>query len=154
MTELAQPLVNLQQVQASLAAELAVELLPVEEILKRFDLTAGQLRVMLKDPQFRSMIKQFRQEWHEAANAKERIRLKASLMVEDNLLELHALFNSIDVNPTSRLEAFKQMTQLADVLPSKESTYSGPKFNLTLNLGQGAEPVTIDAEPVATSEAS
>ena len=132
---------------ASLAAELAVGLLPLPDILKRFDMTSEQLRQLLKVPEFRGMVSQYKREWHEAANAKERIRLKAAVMVEENLIELHRIFNDIELNPTARMDAFKQMTNLADVQPSKDASASGPRFNLTLNLGNDS-PVTIDAEAI------
>ena len=139
-----QPL-DREDMRASLAAEIAVGLLPLPDILKRFDMTSSQLKMLLKEPSFKAMIKQFKQEWYEAANSKERIRLKAAIMVEENLLELHRIFNDIELNPAARLDAFKQMTTLADVQPKKDATDSGPKFNLTLNLGNESKPVTIDA---------
>ena len=139
------PLVDLQQMKASLAAELAVGLLPLPEILTRFGLNQGQLQLLLKDESFRKMVRQFKREWHEASNAKERIKLKASLMVEDNLLELHRIFNQLDLNPNARLDAFKQMVVLADAAPKKEGGSDGPRFNLTLNLGGEQKSVVVDA---------
>lgn len=148
-TQLSQPIVDLKHLQASLAAELAVGLLPVPDILRRFKLTRDQLKLMLKDHQFKQMIVQFKREWHDAANAKERIRLKAALMVEENLLMLDQIFNDLELNPQARLDAFKQMVTLADVAPKADAAQTGPKFNLTLNLGNDSKPVTIDAEAVS-----
>ena len=150
------PLPGLDQPQmAALAAELGAELLPTTEILKRFDLTEDALKHLLRnDAQFRMMIKDFKREWNSPMSAKDRIKLKALLMVEDNLISLHTMFNNINTNPTARMDAFKQMVTLADAAPKKDVLGDGPKFNLTLNLGAHAcEPFTISAEASAHLEA-
>ena len=138
---------------AALAAELGANLLPLPEILRRFDLDGPTLKVLLKDQQFRMMIKDFKREWNSPMSAKDRIKLKALLMVEDNLLELHKIFNNIDLNPTARMDAFKMMTELSDAKPKKEAIESA-KFNLTLNLGpHAAQPFEISAEAQGYLEA-
>jgi len=133
---------------AALAAELGAKLLPTDEVLRRFQLTPQDLRLLLQDPQFRHMITDFRREWNSPMSAKDRIKLKALLMVEDNLLTLHQLFNNDLTNPTARLAAYDQMVKLADAAPKRESAAEGgSKFHLTLNLGaHAAQPFTIDAE--------
>ena len=136
--------IDLNTAQPALAAELAVGLLPLPEILKRFDLTPAQLKALMRDPQFRQMVRQFKKDWEDASNSKERIRVKASLAVEENLLELHRLFRDIDMNPTARLEAFKQLVQLADVAPKKDAPDVGQRFSVTINI-PGAAPVAVEA---------
>ena len=140
---------------AALAAELGAKLLPTEEVLKRFGLTPLDLKQLLQDPQFRHMITDFRREWNSPMSAKDRIKLKALLMVEDNLITLHQLFNNDLTNPTARLAAYDQMVKLADAAPKREAAADGgSKFHLTLNLGaHTAEPFTIDAATQATIDA-
>ena len=150
MNTIATTPVSMDDAGAALAAELAVGLLPLPDVLKRFDISKDQLKLLLKDQQFKSMVRQFKHEWHAASNAKDRIKLKAAMMVEENLLELHRLFLDIELNPTARLDAFKQMTVLADVQPKKDAPDSGPRFMLTLNLaGEGSDQsLTIDADTI------
>lgn len=137
---------------AALSAELGANLLPLEEVLKRFGLTIGNLKDLLRNPQFRHMVKEFKREWNSPMSAKDRIKLKALLMVEDNLLTLHTLFNNAATNPTARLSAFDAMVKLADAAPKVTAPEGGGnKFHLTLNLGaHQATPFTIDAETQAT----
>jgi hypothetical protein len=132
---------------ASLAAELGAKLIPTEEVLRRFSLGPKDLAQLLKDPQFRHMVTDFRREWSSPMSAKDRIKLKSLLMVEENLLTLHTLFSNTQTNPTARLSAFKQMVDLADAAPAKAGVEGGgSKFHLTLNLGShAATPFTIDA---------
>lgn len=140
---------------AALAAELGAQLLPMPEILKRFEIDKDTLKALLKDPQFRHMVIDFRREWNSPMSAKDRIKLKSLLMVEDNLLTLHQIFNNANTNPTARLSAFDQMVKLADAQPKKESDGSGGShFHLTLDLGPHAtKPFTIDADTKAIIEA-
>ena len=133
--------------QAKLAFELAVNIMPVQNILTQFGISKSDLKSLLQDHAFRNMVAQFKQEWNSATSAKDRVRLKAAVMVEENLLHLNDIFRDMDINPTSRLEAFKQMVVLADHAPKKDAAESGPKFNLTLNFG-GDKSVTIDADAV------
>ena len=141
------PSLGINDLHASLAAELAVNLLPVPVVLKRFGMTRQELGHLLKDKSFKRMISQFKQEWENTSNSKERIRLKASLAVEEGLVEIFRIFKDVENAPTARLEAYKQLTQLADALPKKDELAVGPTFKLTMNLGGDRLPVTIDAAP-------
>ncbi len=144
-----------QPMVAALAAELGAKLLPTEEVMSRFGIDRPALAKLLKDPQFRHMIADFRREWNSPMQAKDRIKLKALLMVEDNLITLHQMFNNVNMNATARLNAYEQMIKLADAAPKKDLIDGGgAKFNLTLNLGaHQAKPFVIDAETQATIEA-
>jgi hypothetical protein len=135
----------LDDVHAAVAGELAMNLFPAADVLKRHGLTTPDLARLSKNPVFVTAYRTFKQEWESATNSKERLRIKAALIAEERLLELDAIFMDQDLNPTARLEAFKQITNLADVLPKKDVQETGTRFNLTLNLGGEAQPVVIEA---------
>lgn len=129
----------------ALATELAVKLLPTEEVLKQFGITADQLRAMLRDQQFRQMISQIRTDWNAATNSKERVRLKAALSVEENLLTMHAIVQNTDLHPGARIDAFKQIKELADVTP-RANVAEGVRFTLNIALADGpAEKVIVES---------
>jgi len=135
-----QPAVNM----TALATELAVKLLPTEEVLAQFGLTADQLRGILQDKQFRQMVLQIRADWNAATNSKERVRLKAALSVEENLLTMHRIVNDSDMHPSARIDAFKQLKELADVAP-RANVAEGVKFTLNISLAdRPTEKVIID----------
>ena len=143
--------VSSDDMQARVALELAVGISPVADILKQFGLRKEQLKAMLQEQGFRNMVSQYKQEWLAASNAKERIRLKAAVMAEHNLLILHDIINDMDLNPTARLEAYKQVTALADVQPKKDVTDTGSRFSVTINI-PGAEPMSVAADRVIEGE--
>jgi len=115
-----------------------------KDILAQFSLSPDDLRTMLKDPGFRAMIKEYKQEWLSASNAKERVRLKSMLATEEGLETLWAIFQDMDIAPQARLDAYKQLTNLADAQPKKDSSAEGTKFTLNIQLADHA-PILIDA---------
>ena len=146
------PTISANDLDPALAVELAIGLLPIADILTRFGISKAHLVALLKNAVFRGMVTDYKREWHAASNAKERVKLKAAMAAEEGLLQLYGIFNNADVNPTARLEAYKQLTNLADVVPKKDAVETGSRFNLTLNLG--GDPtvthtpgITIDATP-------
>lgn len=133
---------------AALAAELATRLYPIADTLVRFGLDKAQLQHLMQDPQFRHQVKEYKREWESPLSAKERVRIKASIMVEDSLLELHRIFHDVAMNPQARLDAFKQAVNLADMQPKANAQPEQTKFTLNIQLADApAEKVVVDAHP-------
>jgi hypothetical protein len=138
---------NFDNIQASLAAELATKLLPLADIMERYSLDATQLRHLMADTQFKQMIVEYRREWNSPLSARERVRMKSALAVEDGIPELHNIFYNTETNPTARLAAYKQLVDLAEMQPRREDAPTGPAFSLTLNLGGETAPLTLEHAP-------
>jgi len=120
-----------------LAVELAVGISPVSEILKRHDLTKDELRAKLGEPSFRSMLKEAKRVWNSDLSAKERIRLKSQILVEDSLIGLYQIFNNDGLSPAVRIDAFKTMSKAADVdTPEKVIGPTGGRVIVNLNFGE------------------
>ncbi len=129
---------------AALAAELATRLYPVADTLKRFGLTADQLKHLMTDPQFRHQITEYRREWDSPLSARERVKMKSALAVEDGLVELYRLYHDVSAHPQARLDAFKQLVSLADMQPKANAQAEGSKFTLNITLaGQEKEEKLI-----------
>ncbi len=135
---------------AALAAELATRLYPVADTLKRFGLTADQLKHLMQDPQFRHQITEYRREWESPLSARERVRMKSALAVEDGLVELYRLYHDVTANPQARLDAFKQLVNLADMQPKQNAQAEGSKFTLNITLAgqEKEEKLIIDGSTV------
>ncbi len=148
------PPVGMDDMRPRLAAELAAGLLPMRDILTRFDLTKQQLEKLLTDPGFRSAIVEFRGQWRDAGNARERIRVKAALAVEEGLIELYNMYTNLDINPNARLDAYKQLVTLSDTAPVKDATPEGSRFSVIFNIPGAEQPLTIQgsANPVSLEE--
>lgn len=132
---------------AALAAELATRLYPVADTLKRYSLTKGQLRHLMGDKQFRHQVAEYRREWESPLSARERVRMKSALAVEDGLMELYRLYHDVTAHPQARLDAFKQLVNLADMQPKINAQAEGTKFQLNITLaGDSGNPETVVVE--------
>ncbi len=139
----------IDDMQPKLAAELAAGLLPVADILKRFDLTKTQLKILLHNAVFVAMVKDMREQWEGASNAKERIRVKAALAVEEGLQDLYNIYINPELNLTARLDAYKQLVVLADAAPKKDAPDAlGPQFSVVFNIPGANEPLTIQGSSI------
>jgi hypothetical protein len=140
--------------QAQLALELATGLYPAADIFKAHGISGTDAKLMLADPQFRAMVGDYRKLWNSPLNATERVRIKSAVMVEDGLLELHAIFHDVTLAPQARLDAFKQAVVLSDMAPRQNAVQAGERFTLTINLpaapAEPAKTITIDAEALQT----
>lgn len=129
---------------AHLASDLALELEATEIILERYSITTDHLRQLTHEADFNSMLEEYRREWASPKNAKERIKLKALLATEDGMDELYMIFRNMDLAPAARLDAFKQLTTLADAQPKRDGGGEGGSgFSITINVGQNTEKAVV-----------
>lgn len=130
-----------------LAVEIAVQLRPVPEILKQYDLSRKDLVRKLKDPMFRDMVKQAKSLWNSDLSVKERIRLKSQILVEDSILEIFSMVHNRDNAIPARLDAFKQLARVAEVdSPDRSNADTGSRFTVSINLGETMSPVIIEGD--------
>ena len=130
-----------------LAVEIAVQLRPVPEILKQYDLSRKDLVRKLKDPMFRDMVKQAKSLWNSDLSVKERIRLKSQVLVEDSILEIFSILHNRDNAIPARLDAFKQLARVAEVdSPDRSNADTGSRFTVSINLGEKMSPVIIEGD--------
>jgi hypothetical protein len=148
MSSLIPTSVNTEDLQAQIAFELAVRIIPTADVLTRFDLTAEKRKTVLKDPGFRNMVIQYRTDWEAADNVRERVRVKSGVALEDSIINLHAIANDLDTAPAARIEAVKQLASLADANPRKDGPEVGSRFSVVINLPSG-DPMTIEARTPA-----
>ena len=135
-----------------LAAEIGSGLLSTQDILDRYSLTPVQLRHIIQDSTFRSMVRDFKQSWNESLNAKERIRVKSQLAVEEALPIIYEIVLDPVLNPTARIDAFRRLVELADVAPRKDAPDSGEKFIVNISVPNVSESITIEAGDYGESE--
>jgi hypothetical protein len=130
-----------------LAVEIAVQLRPVPEILKQYDLSRKDLVRKLKDPMFRDMVRQAKSLWNSDLSVKERIRLKSQILVEDSILEIFSMVHNRDNAIPARLDAFKQLARVAEVdSPDRSNADTGSRFTVSINLGEKMSPVIIEGD--------
>jgi hypothetical protein len=130
----------------SIARELAMDLRPVETILKDHGKTPKDLENYFKLPRFRGLVEEFRLAWAGVTNTEERVRLKSLAMVEETLPEMFRRLHSSGPSGdplSSKVELLKTVAKFAGI-GQAEGKEGGAKVSITINLGND-QPINVQA---------
>ena len=130
--------------------ELVAELRKPEEIAAAYGYTPEKLAEKLKTPPFRALVKECRELWSSDSNLKERIKVKAGLLVEDSLLDIFQIVADQTVNPLARNSAFTSLAKQAGT--DNAEAGGGDGFKLTINLPGSSEPTVVETREEKTIE--
>lgn len=132
-TETALPLDALK---ASIAMELAAGLSDAPGIRERYNISEAQWSILKRTPVFRQMLKEAIERLGGDTNAGARIKLKADVLLEDNLTVLDEIANDKDAQSQARIEAVKTMASLAGRTNKEQAAAGGAgAFNLQIVIG-------------------
>lgn len=121
----------------SIANEIAMDLLEINDILKNHDVSQNEWLRLATNPLFNEMVAAYRSEWSSAKNTRERVDLKTLLLVESGLETMHALMNDPREPANARVEVFKSLQRGAGIGKNDPGTESVGKVSLTINMGGG-----------------
>ena len=120
-----------------LAAELAANLEPREEVLARYDIDENRWEELRVNPVFRSMLREALANWQSADNTEKRVKVKSGIAVEETIATLHAMIRDPDTPPSSRVESFKVLMRLGKLdVPEAQGVGPVNGFSITINLGE------------------
>lgn len=142
----------LSQTDGRIAWEIAAEIADVPTILTRYGITPQGFKNKLKDPMFRMAIREAKALWKSDLNVKERIRIKAAMLVEDSLLDVFAIIKNEQMPAASKLEAFEKLMKTADLAPktaAQPATAAG--FKVVIQMGDASQEVRIDGHVIDNS---
>lgn len=126
--------------------ELVANISPIPDILKRHGLTVPELRAKQQDKLFASAFREAKSFWDSNPNVKERIRMKAGMLLEDSLEDILLIIKDPVMGAVHKLEATKQLGILSGAATVKpDAAGGGSGFKLTINVG-GNKGVTIDGQ--------
>jgi hypothetical protein len=138
--------IDLGDLKASIAAELASGLATPEGIRKRYGFTLAQWNILRTNPLFRGMLAEAVRSFSGPLQAGARITRKAEVMLEDSLPEL---FHMIKDDGTPSSERIKAVQTLADLAGRSGKSAAQPDpnapkqagFTLNINLDGGKNVV-------------
>jgi hypothetical protein len=139
----------LEALKATVAMELAAGLSDSAGVRERYGISAAQWQMLRVNPTFRKMLREAIERLSGDTNAGSRIKLKADVMLEDNLAVLDEIANDRDAQSQARIEAVKTMAQFAG-RSQKDSAPAGAAGGFALNIiiGDGHQGVTVEGTPV------
>lgn len=130
---------------ARLAAEMAMDIQTVENILDRFGLTAAQFDFIKENADFKRFYEQAVIEWNSAISAPQRIKLQAAAALEANLPKLSARMARDTEALPAVVETGKLLAKLAGIGEQIASGIPGERFSIVINLG-GDEQIKIEKD--------
>ena len=138
-----------------LARELAMEIHPLEEILKAYAIEPKQWEHIQDMPRFQALLETEMAQWNGALNTHERVKIKAAAMIEEWLPEAHERMHDRGETLNSKTELGKLIRDLGGFSKGSMGVEgAGERFSVTINLGADAQlkfekqapPMVIDAE--------
>lgn len=126
-------------VMVRIARELAMELLPLNEILRRMSISDEQFRDISANPRFQQMLATEVANWHSATNTHERVKLKAAAMMEEALPEFFERMLDTKESLPAKVETAKMVTKLAGMGNERQAGEAREHFSLTINIGDGVQ---------------
>lgn len=132
---------------SALAHDLAIELLPVPDILKHHGLTRAQYDHLLTVPVFEAMLKQACELWHQPTSVPERLALQSQLIVEKTLPVVGGRIRNEREDLPAVIEGMKALMKLGGLGEAKQA--QGPQDRFVINIDLGGDRITFDsAAPV------
>lgn len=137
------PATGEQSLRVILARELALNIRPLEAILESLGVSDTKFEQLKNDASFTRLLAQQMAEWESATNTQERVKLKASAMIEDWLPEAYARLHDRTENLPGKTELAKLITRIAGMGVDKVNQgASAEKVTVTINIG-GQNQLTL-----------
>ena len=144
---------DLSDLSAQIVSELAAGLSDADAIKDRYGISDAQWEVLKANKTFRNMLTEAVQTWRGDMNAGQRITKKSEIVLEDSIPVLYEIAHNVELAPAARIDAIKQMSVLAGKT-GKEGVSGGGAggFSLNINIGGGAQPVSVQGKVVNSDE--
>lgn len=140
------------EMSAALAVDLAAEMWPEADVFARHGVDPVYGAALLQKNWFRKMVDDAKREWSSITNAKQRIKLKSEIAVEQALGDLFSIVTDTKTPAAARVAAFKELKDIAGVSVQEQA---GPGTNVpTVNifLGGSDEPTFTMSAPKVVKE--
>jgi hypothetical protein len=130
----------------ALAREIAMDIMPIETILRTYGINQTQFETIQKLSRFQHLLAQQAEIWQSAMNTNERVKAKAAAALEDWLPELHARLHDRSQTLTAQITGGQLLAKLAGLGLEKAEANTGPGFHLEIHIGDGSTRV-VDVTP-------
>lgn len=128
-----------------LAREIAMDIHPLEQILKNHEIGAARWEEIRTNPRFQALLLRQMEEWNSALNTGERVKLKALSCIEEALPEFYGRMHNPNETLPAKVKALEVFAQIAGIGKNAQGAGpSGEKFSVVINMGDDKK-LTISA---------
>jgi hypothetical protein len=125
-----------------LAREIAMDIQPLEIILKNYSITDQTWSELQRNRHFQQLVASETEAWTAALNTHERVKLKAASMMEEWLPELNGRLHDVTEALAAKIEGAKMLAKIANMgIPDALTGLGGERFVVTINLGPQTAPL-------------
>jgi len=137
---------------AAVAREVAMDILPLEDIQRLHQLSDEQWLEITQNNKFQHMLHSMQVEWNSASNTPERVKAKASTGLEAVLETYIRDILDASIPLAQRVEAGKFLAKLGELGDRNLlGAAAGERFSIVLNIGN--ETKTVDVQmPIIEGE--
>lgn len=126
-----------------LAREVAMDIRPLDTVLKDYHLPLAEYTLLLDNPTYWRVLCEAQKEWNSALTTPERVKLSAAALLEQALPMIGARAGDRLEDLNKVVEAGKLLGKLSQLDGTGPQTGGSEKFSITINTGSGA--VRIEA---------
>lgn len=133
-----------------LAREIAMGILPLENILTLHGLTSDEFTNLQDWPAFIKMLAEETEIWQSALNTKQRVEIKTWSMLEEALPAINTYIHSPDFNDNAKVALIGVMQKQVGIGVKENSTAgtAGEKISITINTGSQELKLERELNPV------
>lgn len=133
-----------------LARELAMRILPLEDILTLHQISGDDLERLESWPSFMRMLAEETEVWQSALNTKQRVEIKTWSMLEEALPAINTYIHSPDFNDNAKVALIGVMQKQVGIGVKENSTAgtAGEKISITINTGSQELKLERELNPV------
>lgn len=139
---------------ARLICDLVAGIRAPAAILSQYGVTKEDLVRKTRIPAWASMYRETKKNWEADLNIQQRIRLKASFLLEDSLVPLFNIIKDKNMPVNAKLEAIEKLTKISTItnIP-KEGGGIAESHRIVINIGAGVTPTVISTATPIQQEA-
>jgi hypothetical protein len=131
-----------------LAAEIAMEINPIGDILRGQGVTDEEWGRIQTHPRFQMLLLDAVREWNKATNTPERVKVKSATMLEQALPDMYGRIVDNKESLAAKTELLKLIAKLAGIGDSKGEVVSPEKFVLNINIGDSTRTIGVASAKV------
>lgn len=144
---------DLDSLMLNLARTIAMGMYEVEEILEMLEIPNHIFQRIKTHPRFINYLKTEKEAWNAASNTAERTKLKASIVLEQYMVQAYQDLHAKTTPLNQRVELGKLLGQIAGMTGPKNGGAGGGGavpggFHLQINIAPGSPPINIQAEKI------
>lgn len=132
----------------AVARGLALDIYPLDQILETAEVEPRDFQRWQTSPRFLEYLQSERDAWQSAGNTPERAKLKASIIVEEFMVQAHTELQDKKTPLNQRVDLFKQLCKIAGMEATTPAAGGGGGFSLQINIAPGVAPVVVQAQKV------